>query len=384
MNKPNKTLFLLGNGIRNNTQLVDYLLSLNVPCLNTWMSLDLIPDNHKNYCGRWGTMGGRCANAIIQKSNILFIFGCRLDDDSVAFRIDNFGKNAVKYVYDVDKAELDKLPNTSDWVKIHIDLTLLKPKDVEPYVKLSENPEWTLWCKALYTSFKSELEGKEDKKYVDVNSFVHLMSNLCEENEIIMLGSSSTAPVSFLQAFEVKKGQRVMGCSTIGSMGLEPMAIGACIANYNKRVICPTGDGSFQMNLQELEVVRRLSLPIKFIVYNNNEYSAIKNMQNARFDGRHVGSDEQSGLTLTSIKNLAKCYDIDYVRIHTLNDFTIKSIEHHMSTDCPAIIELNIDPNHVQLPKVASSLIDGKFVTDDISDMTPKLSREEYDGIMNY
>jgi len=378
----NKTIFLLGNGIRNNPQLIEYVKSLNTPIVLTWMSRDLLDENDVRYIGCCGTMGSRSANILIQKADLIYIMGARLDDDTVAFRLDNFGKNAKKIVYDVDQAELDKLPNNSQWKKIKIDLNKIDS------INYTEEPNlnWLYWCKALYTSFLYESDNKENTKFVDVNSFVNLMSDICTENDVIALGSSSTAPVSFLQNFKVKRGQRITGCSTIGSMGLcIGMSIGACIGSGNKRTICPTGDGSFLMQSQELEVVRRLNLPIKYFIYNNNGYSAIRSMQLNRFGTDHkVGCDPESGLTLPSIRKLANVYDIDYVRIHTLNDFTTKSIKHHMDTNKPSIIELNIDPNHIQFPKVGTSLINGKFITDDISDMTPKLSKKELENILSY
>jgi acetolactate synthase-1/2/3 large subunit len=370
----NKSVFLLGNGIRNNPSLVNNLLEMSVPTMTTWMSMDLVPENHESFCGRPGTIGQRGANIILQECDNLYVFGARLDDDTVAFNLDNFAKNANKFVYDVDVAELNKYPQS--WRKIIVDFD----NYTMGFPKPQESPDWLFWCKAVHNDLRYELEGQENDRYVDPYKFVSLMSDLCQEDEIIALGSSGFAPVSFLHAFKVKKGQRIIGCSTLGSMGIDvPMAIGACIGSGNKRTITPTGDGGFSMNFQELEVARRLNLPIKFFIYNNSGYGSIKSMQKGKFGGHLVGCNAESGLTLPSIKNIAKCFDIDYCKIPSLSkDFFRKAIEKCMETPNPSIIELMIDPDWMPSPKVASSIVDGKIVSDDFENMSPKIDVEEY------
>ena len=385
-----KPVILIGNGCRSNPALVEHLCSLNIPVLTTWMAMDMVAEDNQAFCGRPGVFGQRAANIIQQSSDKIFVFGARLDNDQVAHRIDNFAPRAEKYIFDIDQAELDKLPSSYGWFKS-------KSHDITNFagVEITGHPDpaWLPWCKALYNRFRPELEGKTGE-YVDPFYFQRILGDLLTPDDVIALGSSGGAPVSFLQTFKIKKGQRVTGCSTIGAMGADiPMAIGACLGSGRRRTICITGDGGFMLNVQELEVVRRLNLPIKFFVFNNNGYGSIRNMQNARFDGRHVGCDPESGLTLPPLKYIALSYNIKYYQLvektHKWDDKIqqgiyskdpVELLTWALSDDRPLICEVMIDPAYQQYPRVMST----GFQADAMEDMTPKLDPAELKEIMDY
>jgi len=381
-----KPVILIGNGCRNNPALVEHLCSLNIPVLTTWMAIDMVAEDNPAFCGRPGVFGQRAANIIQQKADDLWVYGARLDNDQVAHRIDNFAPHAHKFVFDVDQAELNKYPK--DWTLFHRDLSKMENSFDE-----FQTGDWLPWCKALYNRFRPELEGKTGE-YVDPFYFQRILGELLTPDAVIALGSSGGAPVSFLQTFKIKKGQRVTGCSTIGAMGADiPMAIGACLGSGKRRTICITGDGGFMMNIQELEVVRRLNLPIKFFVFNNNGYGSIRNMQNARFDGRHVGCDPESGLTLPPLKYIAHSYDIhfyqlventrkweDKIQQGIISNDPLKLLTWALSDDKPLICEVMIDPAYQQYPRVMST----GFQADSMEDMSPHLDPAELKEIMDY
>jgi acetolactate synthase-1/2/3 large subunit len=227
----------------------------------------------------------------------------------------------------------------------------------------------------LYHRFRPELEGLEDIGYVDPFHFISLLSDYARPDDVLAVGSSGFAPQTFMQAFKVKEGQRVTNCSTIGAMGADiPMAIGACIAS-GKRTLCVTGDGGFMLNVNELEVVRRLKLPIQFFVYSNNGYGSIRAMQKARFNGNYVGCDPASGFTIPRLSDIADCYGLNYQYIQSL---------YYKVEFKGQIIELMIDPDYVQLPRVATSMVNGQFDQDDMQDMTPKIPADELKQIMEW
>lgn len=155
-----------------------------------------------------------------------------------------------------------------------------------------------------------------------------------------------------------------------------PLAIGAAMAGA-KRVPCVTGDGSFMLNMQELELVRRYNLPIQFFVYSNNGYGSIRAMQQARFEGNIVGADPSSGLTLPELDDIAECYGLDYL-LQWDNEYLAQHWERYH------LIKLHIDPDYVQYPRVATSFVDGKWQQDSMEDMTPKLPADELKEIMDY
>jgi acetolactate synthase-1/2/3 large subunit len=161
------------------------------------------------------------------------------------------------------------------------------------------------------------------------------------------------------------------------------MAIGACFASGKRRTICVTGDGGFAMNIQELEVVTRYQLPIKFFVYNNNGYGSIRFMQNSRFNGNYVGCDPASGMTLPSIREVAKCFGIRYFNGY---NFMNLNYGYHINEKVePIICEIQLDPEYKQYPRVMSQMDEnGKFSWMSMEHMYPELDKEEFEQIMNY
>ena len=350
-----KPVIILGNGIRNNSALIEHLCSLNIPVFTTWMAADLLAEDHPVYCGRPGIFGQRAANVIQQKATELFCYGVRLDGESVAYDYDRFAPNAAIHIWDIDKAEHKKYPRRYDC------------RYFIPPEALIAVPEWLSWCKALYSRFRPELEGMEGGgEFVDPFTFTRLLSEYSQPDDVFAIGSSGNAPTVFFQAYKVKRGQRISNVCTIGAMGADiPMAMGAALAT-GRRTICVTGDGGFAMNAQELETIRRLRLPIIFFVMNNGGYNSIRVGQLARF-GRVTGANPQSGLTLPSIEAIAEAYRFAYMplRGRDLPDF------HKCLNYAPMIVEVFVDPDWQQLPRVMAS--GNPIRTDDMEDMTPKI-----------
>lgn len=329
-----KPCILIGNGMRGNPALVKHLQSLNIPCLYTWMAADMGVEDDPTYCGRPGIFGQRASNIIQQKATHLYCFGARLDGEQVAYRYDNFAPNAIKFIYDIDRAELDKLPKS--W----------KRYDTNAMIGAGD-PDWLAWCKALYASFRPELDGEDGGKFVNPFTFLTLLHEHSNADDVFAIGSSGNAPCTFFQSYKVKAGQRISNVSTIGSMGADiPMALGAALAT-GKRTICVTGDGGFQMNAQELETIRRLHLPIIFFVMNNGGYNSIRVGQLARF-GRVMGANPATGLTFPQLENLAHVYGFMYMKLDGSNlaDFAKCFVAQ------PLIVEVMVDPDWEQLPRV--------------------------------
>jgi acetolactate synthase-1/2/3 large subunit len=157
-----------------------------------------------------------------------------------------------------------------------------------------------------------------------------------------------------------------------------PAAIGACIAANKKETICIDGDGGFVMNMQELELVNRYNLPIKFFILNNDGYGSIKTTQKNHFDGKLVASDPNSGLTLPDISKISNAFNIPHVKILD-NDMLCSLLDKILATPGSMIIEVMIDPNHRTAPKASVyKTKEGLFATKPMEDMQPLLSREEF------
>ncbi len=339
-----KSVILIGNGCRGNPDLVDYLCSLGIPILTTWQAMDLVPEDCLTFCGRPGVIGQRAANIIQQKANSLYCYGVKLDLEQAGWDLGNFAPRAVKYVFDVDQAELDKLPGGPSWVKGNIDLCKAVGIGGAP-IPGHSNQAWLEWCMGLYVRFRPELDGG------------------------IYTSDSGMQSCIMMQAFKVKRGQRVMLCNTIGAMGMEPMAIGAAIAS-GRQVVVVTGDGGFSLNMQELEIVRREKLDIKYFVFHNGGYGSVVSMQDARF-GRRFGADLGSGFTTPTPNRIASAFDLPYSEImHNKDCLDIFGI---LQSPGPAIIKV-LSPLVLKYAcKMGSTLKDNKFILDPMEDMTPKI-----------
>lgn len=368
MHQMYKPVILIGNGCRSNPALVKALCSLNIPVLVTWQGIDLVPEDSPAFCGRPGVFGQRAANIIQQKADALYCFGARLDGEQTAYDFDRFAPNADIHVFDVDRMELEKLPER--YRKNRVNLATLKDAPINAL----PDGEWLDWCKALYNRFRPELDGVRTMDYVDTFAFINALGEITKPDDLLAVGSSSGAVNAFFQAYKVKEGQRVTVCATIGAMGADiPMALGGCLAS-GRRTIVVTGDGGFQLNAQELETIHRLNLPITFFVFNNGGYNSIRVMQTNRFGGRLVGCNAESGFTTPHLMNLAKVYGIRYLQCEYPSYIP----------DGPAIVEVFADPDWVQLPRVMASTVNGQLRTDDMQAMTPKLDPDELDALMKW
>ena len=375
-----KPVLLLGNGLRYAPRIVDSLCRLQVPVLTTWQGCDLVPEDSPVFCGRPGAIGQRAANIIIQKSNFLMVAGARLDMETIGHNLEGFAPCAEKVVVDCDPAELAKFPE--EWGRFQIDFN--DPKlgygsSGLPFV--SGDPEWLAWCRALYNRFRPELDGTDGGDYVDPYAFINALSDACNENDIIVPGSSGQQSCAFFQSFKVKRGQRILCCNTIGAMGFEPMAIGAAIAS-GKRVIVVTGDGGFAQNMQELEVVKRLNLPVHYFVFSNGGYGSIASMQDGRF-GQRVGSTPESGLTVPDLAGLANVWGMSYHNLNQVfghNDF--ERIEWIITYNYSSIVFVNTSINFKYACRVQSTMIGNTLIPDRLEDLTPHLPDGELERIM--
>jgi acetolactate synthase-1/2/3 large subunit len=286
--------------------------------------------------------------------------------------MDRFAPLAEKYVTDVDYMELIKLPD--GWEKRCVDLSIEEPL-FDPQPGDIADRHWLAWARGLYLRFRYELDGANIiEDYADPYYFTRVLSEACGEGEIIVPGSSGMQSCALMQAFKVKRGQKILLCNTIGAMGLEPMAIGAAIAT-GKRIVCVTGDGGFYLNFQELEVVKRLGLDVKYFVFCNGGYGSISTMQDARFNLR-VGADPSSGFTLPDLERVAAVWGFAYHSLRNNADISAH-LPAILAAPHASITRVNVSLAFRYATKVQSALVDGKFVNDDMADMTPKINLAE-------
>ena len=374
-----RPVVLAGNGIRQAGALelfLHWVTRAGLPVLTTWKAADFLPDDHALYVGRPGSVGQRGANFALQNADLLLAVGARLDLPQVGFDYGHFAPRARKVVVDVDRAEIDKLGFAVD-VAVAADAgRFLAALEAEP-LAWDDREVWLHRCKdwqARYPVAPAREEGSSGA--VDTYAFVDVLGRRLGEEDVLVPGSSGSCAEITLQAFRVKAGQRVFNSPGLGSMGFGlPESIGAAVAS-GRRVTTIIGDGGLQHNVQELQTVRRLGLPIKIFVLNNGGYASIRSSQRQHFDGL-LAADPSSGLTLPSVERLSHAYGLPFARASV--DAEVDDVVARVLNELgPVLCELVVDPDLATQPRLASRVAeDGSISSSPLEDLWPFLERDE-------
>jgi acetolactate synthase-1/2/3 large subunit len=372
-----RPVILVGNGVRLSgaeEKLKEILEKLKIPILTTWRAIDLFEENHPLYVGRPGMIGQRGANWVIQNCDLLLCLGARLDLASVAFDYKNFAPKAMKFVVDIDLAELNKIDIDESWLTLGYDLNSLLHQlnnylDQFPYQRY-ENSEWLAECKKLHNQPIEIIPPSGSS--LSLYQFIDKLTPYLED-KIVVVGSSGTISEVFCQSFKVPKGCRVIQSNGLGSMGFGlPAAIGAHYAS-GKPIVMLDGDGSFALNMQELSLVSAKQLPITMIIINNGGYVSIRNTQDNICEGRRLGSNLDNGLILPKYSKVAECFDIEYYDMYYyFREKLIERIFNNDNWDCPCIIEVYTDPNHkTQCRTTTTKQADGTMKASGLENLWP-------------
>lgn len=383
LNRAERPVLLAGNGIRlagADKEFDELVETLGIPVLTTWNGIDLIEETNPLYFGRPGGLGHRYANFIQQNSDLFLSIGARLNLLQTGYNFDGFARAATKIMVDIDNAELHKvnvrpdLPICAD-AKEFIE-TLLAHKD--KLVK-KDRKAWFDYAKRLkekYPIVKPEYWQQKDL----VNSYCLLetISGQMGADEVYVSGSSGSCIDISMQTFRVKKGQRVFCTKGLASMGYGlPSAIGACLASGGKRTVGVNGDGGFVMNIQELETIRRLGLPIKLFVLSNRGYGAIRATQTNLFAGHLVACTESSDLSLPHIADIANAYGLKTVTIRN-NAELAEKVREVLEYNGPVICEVMTPIELTASPKqVSYKRSDGQMESKPLEFLNPPIPEEE-------
>jgi acetolactate synthase-1/2/3 large subunit len=380
--KAKRPAILAGTGIRLAGALDVFqrvIHKLGIPVTTAWTH-DLIASDDPVFCGRQGSIGERAGNFTVQNSDVLLILGARLPIRQVSYNWKSFARHATKIQVDIDLAELHKPTVTPD-IPVHCDARLFL-EELERQIDASgdERPRhaaWLDWCRQRVERYPAVLPrhriftGK-----INPYHFMEVLSAHLAADDVIVCANATPTIVAY-QVLKLRLGQRLLSNSGSASMGWDlPAAIGAAIARGAKRVICLAGDGSIQMNIQELQTIVHHRLPVKILVLNNAGYLSIRGTQTGFF-GRMAGADPDSGVSFPDMVKVAGAYGIPACRMAE-EDFG-PELEALLKSDGPALADVILDPDQGFEPRLSSrQLPDGKIVTAPIEDMFPFLDREEF------
>jgi acetolactate synthase-1/2/3 large subunit len=317
----NKPVILAGNGIRI-AQATDifqkFLRKVDAPVALAVNAVDVLPTLHDQNIGTFGLLGHQSTNDTIQQASLLLVLGCRMHPRQTGYNFGEIGKNALKIMVDIDEEELNKstfIPNVKVKMDVKEFLTRITYRIKEPFT-------YGLWM----------LHAYKQKPIPRDSTIIKALETIVAETidkDYIVVSANGVIPTLLSRYLILKKNDRYIVNSGCGSMGYGlPAAIGAALAS-DKMVICFEGDGSLQLNIQELQTLKALKLNIKLFVINNGGYASIKATQDAYFKGRYVGRGPESGITFPRLHGLINAYGLYYIA----NDVS-KAINHKGSVIC--------------------------------------------------
>ncbi|MCU1232557.1 MAG: Acetolactate synthase [Candidatus Solibacter sp.] len=384
LNKSERPLIFIGNGVRlarAEDELRKLFGLLKVPVEATWCAADIISSEDPLFVGRPGSLASRGANFALQNSDFLLSIGARLDFAITGYAPDKFARAAHKVMVDIDPAEIKKLDPFID-TPICADagaflremlrqIDAVRPKDRTP---------WKERCADWKTRYSVVLdEHRKPEGRVSIFYLAEVIGQETTPEDIMISGSSGSGIEIYLFACPTRTGQRIYHTAGLGSMGnAVPGSIGVCIAGGKKRTVCVDGDGGFQFNIQELETISRLKLPIKFFVLNNDGYASIRASQANFFGSPQVGCDASTGLTVPDLCKIGASYGLGTARI-TSQENLREEVRRVLDMPGPVVCDVQVIPDEVRGPRLSSmQRPDGSMVSKPLEDLWPFLPREEF------
>lgn len=380
-----RPLILAGHGIRLSgaaEKFAALVEKLQVPCVTTWNSMDLLPYENPLNVGRPGVVAQRPPNFAVQNCDLLIALGARMDNVVTAFNPTKFGRDAFKVMVDIDINEINKFQKPVD-LPIVCDAKVFVEKMLDAAAHGPSHTDRSEWLERCVT-WKEKYPPGDGRPVPESGPIGHydLMGVLSDEiapDTLIVTGSSGLAVELFYIAFKNKPGQRIFLTSGLGSMGYGvPAALGASLSKgIDVPIVGIESDGSLQMNLQELMTIKSFNIPVRLFILNNEGYASIRTTQRNYFNSRFIGTGPEAKLMLPDIVKIAEAMGIPALRIDDASELREK-VRYTLAHPGPIICDVSLISTEILLPKVtAVPQEDGSMISLPLEDMAPLLSRDE-------
>ncbi|MCR4791493.1 MAG: thiamine pyrophosphate-binding protein [Lachnospiraceae bacterium] len=390
INEAKRPSIILGNGVRlahSSEKAYELVKMLGIPAFVSWNGVDLLTDDDPLYFGRPNIVGHRSANLILQNSDFVLSIGTRLSLLNTGYNFDGYLQNAFHVMVDIDENEMNK-KSLHPQMKIVSDAgtfidALLANRD-----RINENDHtaWLDHCLDMKEKYPVQIPEQMPREgFVSLYRLFDVLSDLMTADDVYQFTSSGTSVDVGMKTLRLKKGQRAFLNKSMAAMGYDiPACVGSCVGSDGRRVICVTGDGSAAMNIQELEVIKRLNLPVKIFIADNSGYSMIWHSQSGNFKGHLTGCTEESGLTLPDFKKVAESFGIKGMEISDESSLE-STVREALEYDGPVVCVVKTDIMQKVLPKQSNFMNDkGQMESRPLQDMTPLLDREELRECMEW
>jgi acetolactate synthase-1/2/3 large subunit len=379
-NEALRPLIVVGPGVCEGGSTADFELvakRLGCPLVGAGPQ-DALTTDHPQYAGRIGALGTRAGNLAVQNADLIVFVGIRCYLSQITYNWPALGRHAHKIMVDEDPAEFEKPCQIADEAvpvsaKPFLSALAAAAEGFDPKPKAS----WLNDCRQRVKEFPPVSESMRTvlpNGRINPYWFIEELCARLTANDVLAT-SNASAGLLPIQAGSSTRGQRFFSNLGSGAMGFGlPAAIGAALAASGRRVICFEGDGSLMMNMQELQTLAHLKLPIILVVLENDGYVSIRQTQRGFF-GRELGSGPQSGVTFPDFGKIAQAFGLPSLDVSG-PDFRAQ-IDQALKSDGPLVMVAHLDPDQPFEPKVASrKLPDGTMVSSPPEDMSPFLPRE--------
>lgn len=378
--KAKRPLIIAGQGIRLSGATDDFKQFIEenrIPFVYSRLGFDVYPSDRDLSIGCIGIRGTRAGNFAVANADFILVLGSRLSINSTGYNADLFAREAKIYVVDVDENEHKK--NT-----IRIDRFICS--DAGYFLKhmlklnIGKYKEWADICKNWKNKYPACTQDcYDDTEGISMYAFTNELSKYLQEDAAVVTDAGSTCYVVPQALKFTYEGQRYMPSGAQAEMGYTlPGTIGTCFAREKRNTIGIVGDGSLQMNIQELQTVKHHNLPVKLFVWNNDGYLSIRGAQKTRFCGRYLGSSRASGVTLPNLEKICYAYGIDYIRMERLSQAD-EILKRMMSVKHPIVCEVMCQSDEWILCTWSKRTLDsGEVIRMPNEDMAPLLEREEF------
>jgi len=342
--KAKNPVICAGGGIisSNATQeLLELVEKCEIPVATTLMGIGAIPSDHRLNVGMLGSHGVYAANYAVYHSDLVIVLGARVGDRAMA-RASKIAEKAKIVHIDIDPAEIGK--NIGVSIPVVGDAkTILK--QLLTIVEKGDVGQWVETITRIKRERAHNFDGIMENKFVKPQYVISLLSDMLSRDDIVTteVGQNQIWAANFLK---VKKARTFISSGGMGTMGYGlPAGVGAKVGKPESRVVVISGDGSFQMSLQELGTIKQNDLGIKIIVFNNSRLGMVREIQKNRYCGRfsQVFLDDNPDFI-----KLMDAYGFGAERI-TCNKEVQKALERMLEDDRTYLLECVVDPDEPTL-----------------------------------
>lgn len=339
----NSPVIVAGGGVVHSSseeELFNFAKSMKIPVVSTMMGIGTFPQDDLNYFGMLGIFGDNSANQILKEADLVISLGARFNDRiTCKFQNSDFDNKIIQ----VDINQQEPGNNFKPLIPVVADIKDFLTKINKKLSQKQNFVSFDLWLNQAQKLKESNTKPHKTTNLMHSFEVIQKLDNFSKGKDVIFTSEVGQHQLWAVKNLKLSKDRKILVSGGLGTMGFGlPAAIGAGIANPDKTVICITGDGSFQMTLEELAVCKDYGLNIKIIILNNGYLGMVRQLQEKNCGGRY----SQTKISNPDFVKLAQSYDIPAAQISSVNEID-NALDKAFTSDGAFIIDCKIEPMEI-------------------------------------